>query len=247
MEIFDIIFWVTWFLAGAITGLSGMGGGMLAIPVLSGFMTSTTLFPVACLVCTVITIYMAWLYHKDCSYPIVKRFLIGAVPGAFVGVNLLLHVKAEYIQLLAGSAMLFFVYLKLWHSKKTFVQGKESLFKSILVGFGSGVLNTSISIGNPPLAAYALQLNWTPAQAIGIMSVFGTLAFLVACTFQASAGLYTAEIIELAISGSIAAILGVMSATPFGKKINQKTFQLAVLLIIAGGGITCVWRGLTAY
>ncbi len=245
MEMFDIIFLATWFAAGFVTGVSGMGGAMVAVPILVTFIAPATLFPVSCIVATVLSLYMAWLYYKDCDYKILKRLLLGVVPGSLAGVALLLYVKAQYIQLIAGIVMVLFVYLQILRDRKvSTIQRAESLGKSLLVGFTAGILITSISFGGPPVAAYALYLGWSRVQAVSIINVFGLLAFLVAMIFQASAGLYTSEVLSLAATGSIASVVGVICATPLAKIIPLKTFKLILLIIIGCGGVLCVWRGL---
>ncbi len=244
MELNDYIFWITWFVAGFVTGISGMGGAMVAVPILVSFMPPDILFPVTCIVTTLFTAYMAWLYRKDSQAQIVKRLFIGAVPGAVAGLALLLYVKAQYIQLIAGIVMILFVYLQFLRERKAMIQRDETLAKTLFIGFGSGVLITSISFGGPLLGAYALYLGWAQAQAMGIMNVFALMAFIVATIFQASAGLYTTEVLSLAASGAIAAIIGVICATPLVKIIPLKTFKLILLTIIGCGGILCVLRGL---
>ncbi len=244
MEIYDFIFVAAWFMGGFVTGISGLGGAMIAVPILATFIPANVLFPVSCITTLVMCTYMAWIYRKDSIYAVVKRLSIGAIPGSIVGISLLLYIKAQYIQLLAGLVMLVFVYLQILRGRKQqVVQREETQAKSISVGFAAGVLISSITFGGPPLAAYSLYLGWSQAQAMGIMNVFSFLAFFVAAVFQASAGLYTAEVLNLAVIGSIATVVGGICATPLAKKVPIKTFRLLILIIIFCGGITCVWRG----
>ncbi len=244
MDIYDFIFLGAWFLGGFVTGISGLGGAMIAVPILATFIPATVLFPVSCIVALVMCTYMAWIYRKDSIYAVVKRLTIGAIPGSVVGIALLLYVKAQYIQLFAGFVMLIFVYLQVLRMRKQqVVQREETQAKSISVGFAAGVLISSITFGGPPLAAYSLYLGWSQAQAMGIMNVFSFLAFLVAAIFQASAGLYTPEVLNYAALGSLATVVGGICATPLAKKVPINTFRLIILVIIFCGGVTCVWRG----
>ncbi len=243
MELTNYIFLLTWFGAGFVNGISGMGGAMIAVPILLTFMPPTILFPSTCIVTTILTAYIAWLYRKDSVYPIVKRLFIGAIPGAVAGLALLIYIKAQYIQLLAGLVMLAFVYLQFLRDRQAIVERHETLGKTLFIGFGSGVLITSISFGGPLLGAYSLYLGWPKTQSVGIMNVFALMAFVVAVIFQASAGLYTPEVLSLALKGVFAGILGVACATPLVKVISQKTFKFIILTLIGVGGVTCLWRG----
>ncbi len=244
MDFFDYIFLATWFVGGFVTGISGMGGAMVAVPVLATFIPPAVLFPVSCLVTLTMCVYMAWVYHRDSIYGLIKKLVIGAIPGSLVGVWLLLYVKAQYIQLLTGTVMLFFVYIQFLRRHAAIVQREETTLKTLLIGFGSGVLITSISFGGPLAAAYGLYLGWSQAQTMGILNVFALFGFTIAAIFQASAGLYTAEVLNLAATGALATVLGAICATPFAKKIPLNIFRLMILTIITCGGVICMWRGL---
>ncbi len=111
------------------------------------------------------------------------------------------------------------------------------------VGFFAGVFNAAIAIGLPPIAAYALHLGWERTHIVGTMNVAALILLALTCIIQAGAGLYTSEVLHLAFTGSVASVAGVACATPFAKKVPLILFKRILLVIIAWGGISCVWRG----
>ncbi len=243
-EIFLYIYWPLWFIAGFITGLISIGGTMVAVPVLILFMPPSVVVPIACLAGLVQTVFLSLLNHKDCLYATTARLLIASVPGSVAGVALLMYVSAAHIQLLAGMVMILFVIMQYVRERQQLIVRPEKTWLTQSVGFGTGLLAGAISLGGPPIGAYALYLGWTPKQCLGTLSVYSTLLLIVVCLAQGFAGMYTPEVLKLAIIASLCSAAGVFCAAPLTSKIPVQTFKRLLLLVIAAGGILCVVRGL---
>ncbi len=245
MELNDYIFLIVWFVGGFIGGISGMGASMIAVPILLAILEPNVLVPVSCIISTVICLYLSWIYHKTCLFSTLKRLLIGSLPGAVLGVYVLVIIRAEYIEILAGLALLYFVYLQYKHDRTPHLAEREEVHaNSYVVGFCTGALNSSISFGGPLVAAYALHLGWAQSQFMGTISVFGLLMSVVVCVFQAVAGLFTAEVMTLGATGSVACLLGAASATPVVKYIPLKVFKLILLILLVCSALMCIERGI---
>ncbi len=243
MEFNDYIFLVVWFIGGFIGGISGMGASMIAVPVLLAILEPDVLVPVSCIISAVICLYLSWVYHKTCITSVLKRLLIGSIPGSVIGVYVLVIIRAEYIEILAGLALLYFVYLQYMHDRAAdVVQREEVPMKSYFVGFCTGTLNSAISFGGPLVAAYALYLGWAQAQFMGTVSVFGFLISVMVCIFQAMAGLFTTEVLTLGATGSVACILGAACATPVVKYIPLKVFKRILLILLICSAVMCIER-----
>ncbi len=244
MEFSEWFFLFAWFLAGFINAIAGMGAAMVAVPLVTPFMPPAMLTPVACIIVMVISMHMSWNFRKGCLMGSLKNMLIGAVPGSLVGLAMLVYIPVKSMQLFTGIVMVAFVIWQFARKMNT-VQRPETLPKSLFAGFCSGVLNTSISFGNPPVGVYALYLGWTPLQTVGTTNIFSIFAYIFACVIQASAGLYTQEVLTWAAMGVPAAMLGIVCAMPVARRINASTFKRVLLVVIACGGLTCMWRGLS--
>ncbi len=243
MEFNDYIFLIVWFIGGFIGGISGMGASMIAVPVLLAIIEPNVLVPVSCIISAVICLYLSFVYHKTCLVSVLKRLLIGSLPGSVLGVYVLVIIRAEYIEILAGLALLYFVYLQYKHDRSTdLVERQEVPAQSYFIGFSTGVLNSAISFGGPLVAAYALHLGWAQAQFMGTISVFGFLVSVIVCIFQAIAGLFTTEVLTLGAIGSVACILGAACATPIVKYIPLKIFKIILLIILVCSALMCIER-----
>ncbi len=244
MEYQDIFFCITWFFGGFFVGLTGLGASMLAVPVLAGSIAPTTLFPVATFVAFIINLYMGWIYRKKFDYSLTIKLILGAVPGAFAGVALLLFFRAQHIQLLAGIVLLLFVLLQIIREKFHMIEREETFFKTVCCAFFAGVLNSSVGVGGPPLAAYAIYLGWSPQRSISMFVMSGIITILFGCIIQFSAGFYTDEVIHLGLLGGLFSMIGITFGTPLVKILPLILFKRILLMIIAFGGVTCIWHGL---
>ncbi len=235
------IFLFAWFLAGFVNGVSGLGAAMVAVTFTTFFMPTSVLIPVTCIIAIFVSGHMSWIFRAGCRRRSLTLLLLGALPGSLIGLSILLFIPAQVVQFLTGCVMVFFV---MWqYSKKIQPTARpETVSKSIFAGFASGVLNTSISFGNPPIGAYALHLGWSQMETVGTMNMFSFLAYIVACAVQASAGLYTQEVLVWAAMGIPAALVGILCSMPVAQRINAVVFKNILLVVIAVGGMACVWR-----
>ncbi len=97
--------------AGFISGLLGIGGGLIMVPLLAGWLgmplkrsLGTSLLAIVVLVIPG-TIVHGWLGHID--WWIFLGVTVGAVPGALVGARLALGTQERVLRLAVGSFLLF--------------------------------------------------------------------------------------------------------------------------------------------
>lgn len=239
----EILCFIAWFLAGLVNGISGMGAAMVALPFLSFFMTPQQFVPVSCVVVTIISANMAWNFRDSFRFGSIKTLFIGAVPGSVAGLILLKYIPSRVLQFIIGIILILFVIWQVFFSNKK-QNNKETLAKGITAGFGAGVMNTSISFGNPPIGIYALHLGWGHREAVGTMNLFSTGAYIISCGMQAFGGLYTNDILLYAGIGIPSAMLGILCSLPIVKRIDKEFFRKILLCIIAISGTVSIFRAL---
>jgi len=72
-------------LAGLLTTVAGMGGGVMLLLGLSMFMDPLTALMITGPGLLLGNLHRLWLYREHVQRPIAKRFVAGAVPGALIG------------------------------------------------------------------------------------------------------------------------------------------------------------------
>lgn len=238
-----ILCFVAWFLAGLVNGIGGMGAAMVALPFMSFFMTPQEFVPVSCVIVTVISANMAWNFRDSFRFGSIKALFIGTVPGSLAGLVLLKYIPSKVLQFIIGIILLLFVAWQAFFTNKK-QHNKETLAKGITAGFGAGVMNTSISFGNPPIGIYALHLGWGHREAVGTMNLFSTGAYIISCTMQAFGGLYTNDVLLYVGIGIPSAMLGILCSLPLVKRIDKDFFRKILLCVIAVSGTVTIFRAL---
>lgn len=237
-----VFFLATWFFAGFINGLAGMGAAMVALPLVAALIDPAALVPSTCIVVCVLTAYMAWAYWRDFSFSDILPLLIGCLPGTAAGLLILLILPPIAMQLIIGLAMVGFVFWQIAYKQKKI--HALTWRAGFIAGTGTGFMNTATSFVNPPIAMYALHVGWSKESTVGNMNVLAMASCLITCTAQASAGLYTPEVLKAALLASPIALIGQISASPLLRRINVLFFRKIVLAIIACGGVLSIVRSL---
>src|SRR5688572_16373782 len=71
--------------AGALTTVAGLGGGVFLLLSLSVLWGPTTALATSSLALLVGNLHRTFLYRKSVNWPIARAFVVGAVPGAVLG------------------------------------------------------------------------------------------------------------------------------------------------------------------
>lgn len=237
-----IAFALIWLLGGFVSGLSGIGGAMVAVPLAAIFVPMHELIPLSCLLNVVMDGCIALLHYKHCRVKALLPMLVGSLPGAFAGLYILQTLSGSMLQAAVGILLLFYVY---WNSRQTVTVARgESWLVGGTAGFGAGLLGTAISFDGPPIGAYGLYAGWSPRVFLGTLGVFFVLRGSMTCVLQASAGFYTPMVLEYAMWGAPAVMLGTFLAFPVVTRINVDMFRRVLTCVIGIAGVVCLVRGL---
>lgn len=238
-SVYEILFMVIWYAAALVNGISGLGGAMVAVPLLAFFMPAQVLVPVSGILALVMSFEMGYIYFKDCDGTVLKWAVLGGFPGLAAGTAVLMLVPAKTLQLFIGVIMILFA---LWQlkDKRAYLPHSATNLKSMLTGFASGCLCTSISFAGPPVAVYALHIGATQKQAFALISVLTGIMYSAGFCFQAGAGLFDGSVFRWIAIGVLPVILGTVNAAKLAPKVNVIFFRVILKVIILLGGISCV-------
>lgn len=240
-EAADLFVFFTWVLGGFVSGVSGIGGAMVAFPILALFIPVHQLIALTCIINLIMDGCLAVMHFRHCKVSALWPMLAGSVPGSFAGLYILQICSGAVLQGAVGLLLLYYVY---W--QRTFRAGPDPLAHPRMLGatagFGAGLLGTAISFDGPPIGAYGLCMGWEPRVFLGTLGVFFVLRSSLTVLLQATAGLYTPEVIGYALYGGPGVILGTLLSFPVVKRIPQDTFQKVLLLVIGVAGAVCLVR-----
>ncbi|SDL29807.1 hypothetical protein SAMN05660337_2555 [Maridesulfovibrio ferrireducens] len=238
----SIFVFFAWLIGGFVSGVSGIGGAMVAVPIASIFIPMHELIPLSCILNVVMDGCIACMHFRYCRVSALWPMLVGSLPGAFAGLFILQYVSGAILQGGVGALLLYYVYWQ--HTYKVKEARKESWSRGGAAGFGAGLLGTAISFDGPPIGAYGLYVGWQPRVFLGTLGVFFVIRGTMTCALQFGAGLYTPHVLEYAMYGVPATIIGTLCAFPVVKHINLATFRRVLMCIIVLAGSVCILRSM---
>ena len=242
MDFNALIVFFCWFTGGFVSGVTGIGGAMVAVPVAALFIPMHEVIPLSCILNAAMDGSLAFLYFRYCRVPALWPLLLGALPGSVAGLALLQMLPEAVLQGTVGLLLIF--YVRWQRTARAGERKKDSWLVGSAAGFGAGLLGTATSFDGPPAGAYALYRGWDPREVLGTLGIFFLIRSLFACALQANAGLYTAEVVHYAVYGIPACVLGAVCAFPVVKRIRVDLFRRALMIVIALAGLVCLWKAL---
>lgn len=236
---YETIFFLVWLLAGFITGVSGLGAAMVAVPFISLFIDLHTLIPVSNCLVLVLCGEIGYIYRHDLLRTELKNILIGSLPGLFLGTYILMIIPIAVLLFCIGTVMTLFVLWQFLHHIPE-KAGKKSTAKAMLAGFVSGILTTSISFSGPPCAVYGLHLRWTQKQTLATINTFAAISSILGIVTYIFTGFLTADVLYWTMLGTPAVTIGIFLSLPVNRYINIRLFRIILLIIIGFGGLSCI-------
>lgn len=236
---YEAFFCLLWLIGGFISGVSGLGGAMVAVPFVSLFLEPQVLVPIANCLAVVMCLELGWIYRKDLLVHEVKNMMLGSLPGLVLGTYILLIIPTSFLLMSIGTVMICFVLWQFLHKvpKKA---GQPSIIKALVAGFFSGLFSTSVSFSGPPCGVYALHMHWTQRQSLGTINAFVVLASLVGVAVYYKAGLMTEEVLYWTLYGAVSSSVGILLAIPVNRFVNVRLFRMILLIVIGMGGMICI-------
>lgn len=235
MELFLI--GLIWFFAGFINGLSGMGAGLFAVPIMALFMDMHHIVPVTCFTGSIISALLAIKFRQEIHFQDIIPCLILAIPGAFLGSYILLIVPPFYIKIFMTIFLLSYVAWMILHKYET-RENKDSIFYNALSGFGSGLFGSTISFTGPPIAIYVLYTGMDKKKALGILGTALIFTTGMSAFSHFISGFYTRDLLQYIYICTPSAMIGTFCSFPLIKYISQNLFKKILLFIVAFSGFT---------
>lgn len=230
-----------WAAAGFVNGISGMGAALMAVPLMTLFLDIQLIVPLSCILVTLLSSALALKYRTEFHVRLVLPALIGAVPGAVLGTELL---KCLSPLILETVMAVFLIAYTAWSSLQKGIVREERSHAGLclLCGFFSGFFGATISFTGPPLAVYILYTGWKQQKALGALGVALIGITGISCVSHYFAGLYTQEFLSYLYIGVPAGLLGMLLSFPFIPYITQKTFRKILLAVVGCAGLMCLCR-----
>ena len=237
-----LVVFAAWFLGGFVNGIAGIGAAMVTMPIVSCVMDIHLAILSSCIGGTAVGFFVAVMYRRHCIRRVIGIMALGCIPGAAVGTLILKGTPAHWLQLILGSILLLYIGWQCMDKRPH--PFRISLPGAFLGGFGSGLFNTAVSFGGPPIAIYTTLSGMDKDMARSTISVFALVMSAITLGVQASAGMYTQEVLSAALFALPGAFAGLFVSIPFARRIREATFRRALFLLIAAAGVILIARAI---
>ena len=219
-----------WIIGAFINGLTGMGGALISLPIISLFLSSKSVIIISAITGLQVAIMTMLLYWRYIRVKDVLGFWIAAVPGILLGVYTLKVVDMEILELMLCLLIVIHIIVQLIQDWLGTCMAPRAIMK-YCCGFLAGFFGGSISISGPIMAIYTSLMCMEKNAARGFFTS-ALPANCIALALAAGNGLVTDEVLNASAWVAPAAVIGFLAALPLAKRIRQSTFHVALLILL---------------
>lgn len=233
-----------WALGGFINGISGMGAGILALPVVLLVTDIKIASLIACFIGIPLTVVMGWQYRRHVRMADIRHLMLGTIPGALLGVVLLPVIPSRALQISLGALLVAYMFWQLLAHRAAALRSPCGW--GATAGAAAGFIQAVGGIGGPPVGIYAQLARWDKDRTRGDLSCYFLLMSLPLVAIQYLAGYHTAEFLQGLVPCLLGCGTGLLFSLPVARRIGEKNFHRLLTLVIGISGLTILARALLA-
>lgn len=232
---------IIFFASAMLQGLSGFGFSILAIPLITLFISPRTAVPVLILFSMIINIVVLYSTWKEINLRKIWILLVFAIISMPLGAHLLIILNENTLKIFIGSSIFLFGLLLLLGFKKQFKHEKIAM---IPIGLISGLLGGSISISGPPIILFMANKGVEKHAFRGNLAVYFFLLNLFTVPVYFLNGLFTKEVLSFSAVFFPGLLAGVIAGNLLSHKIKEDHFRKLTLILLILMGILSLISGL---
>ncbi|MGV0923894.1 sulfite exporter TauE/SafE family protein [Empedobacter tilapiae] len=224
---------ITFFIAGFVKGVAGMGLPTIAMGILSIIMSPLSAASLLIIPSFITNVWQLFTGPKFLD--LIKRFwvmMIGIVIGTLAGSWFLTSINTPYSSIGLGLALILYSLHGLFG--KTFsISSKFEPKLSPIIGLATGLLNGATGIFTLPAVPYIQALNLSKDDLIQALGLSFTVSTIALATGLVKGGVFQMDNILPSTIAIIPALLGMWVGSIVRKRISIKTFRICFFIFIA--------------
>ena len=225
-----------WGLGAFINGLTGMGGALISLPIISLVLPSKSVIVISLLAGALVGLLSFLLYSRYINVREVIGFWLAAMPGLVLGSWTLKLVDLEILQMLLAVLIAIDIVVQLVQDWLGTCMAPRAVMKYVC-GFFAGFFGGSLGITGPIMAVYASLMCMEKNAARGFFCSAVPMLFI-NISMVAYNGLITDDVMQAAAWVAPAAVLGFFCAWPLARRIRQETFHAALLVLLGVSSVS---------
>lgn len=234
-------------LAVVITGVSksGFAGGLgvLAVPLMSLFVTPQVAVTVMMPVLIVMDCANIWKYRHSWSWVEVRTLLPGALCGIALGALTFRWLDPALLKLAIGTMAILFVAQFAFRQSAGQHSGCSNPVVTFVLGGVSGFASFVAHAGGPPVKGYFLSRGMEKSLFVGTNSVFFFMLNLIKTFSYIALAQFSLETLTASFLLTPFLVLGVLLGFRLHHLLSQAVFTRIAYLFLAVAGSKLLWDG----
>lgn len=221
-------------LGSTVSGITGVGGGMVFLPFLVFTVGAKYAVPYLTMLLLVANVSRAYFARRGIDWRVWRHFCIGAIPGAVVGALVYTVLPAFWITKALGVYLV--VYVALTFTKTTWP--KTATLKSIsIVGVPAGLVSAVVGGSGPVVVPWLLRYGLIKEAFIGTEAVGAAAMHVAKLAVWGGAGMITAHDVLLLLPLSVLMIAGSYFGTALVTRMRARIFRAILIFALAVIGL----------
>ena len=168
-------------------------------------------------------------------------FILAGLPPVPLGVALLSIAAPTALRLAIVTLILAIAVTNLFDVR---IPAARTRLGAVGFGFTTTLLTTTLSIGGPLAAIYAIEQDWSRETMRATLALYFLLAGVLGLALYAVAGLVPRELAYNIGMGAPVVLVGATAGGWVARRMSLRIFRFAVLFVIIGGCISLLVREL---
>ncbi|MDR2550146.1 MAG: sulfite exporter TauE/SafE family protein [Desulfobulbus sp.] len=227
------------FVSSLIQGLTGFGGGLVALPLLCLIMDAKLAVPLAILNGTIIATTMTIGLRRIMDRRKILPMLVGSLPGILAGTLLLKVADPVDINRAMGIMLIAISAINLTFKPRPL---NPHVFWGYIAGFFAGTISASVGAGGPPVILYATSTDWKKNEIKATLTGFFVLNSYITVAVHAFSGVITRDILTSFAVTLGFVLLGTKAGSALGGRINRQSYLQAIYLLLIVLGVVMLIR-----
>ena len=235
MADFPLLVLVGAFAGGLVSGLTGMGTGITALPFWLAAVSPQLAAPLVVFCSLVAQIQTLPAIWHAIDLKRVRPFIIGGLVGVPIGALLLSYVSAAMFK--AGVGLVLIIYCSYMLIGQLSFQLKwGGRIADGAIGFGGGLMGGLAGLSGPLPTIWTGLRGWGKDAKRGVLQAYNFSVLVLALIFQSVAGLITLEFGRVFLVALPGTIVGAWLGRRLYNRLNDRRFDnvVLVLLLISG-------------
>ncbi len=214
------------FAASLLQSVTGIGFGVIAGPMLLVAMGSADAIQVSIVLSFMIAVILLPTIFANINKRLMGPLLIGVCIGSPFGALAFAYLSIDTLKIFAAIVVGFMTLISTGIFARYPIFERDSKMRRVAIGWVCGILNSTLAMPGPPVAAYATAIRRN--KDVVRSTTLGTflLAYPLAMGFQVGVGGLSAELGPMAQSLWLPTVAGAVGGLLIAKRVPEKLFKL---------------------